>query len=165
MVTVQGKGLSRGVTAAALLALTTGGCGGDAHVYTEIPFETVGSGDFEYVSSLKFSGGQSAVGSAELLGVTLTLSRPSSVTDLTFLSTLEGQVITPTTTLTVATLDEFPRGARSLSLHLDYAGEIQPLFENSDTIRIGWTASYNPAFAAWPLDGIDVRLDVAIGSP
>lgn len=149
------------VTTAALLSLFTGGCGGDFHATAEVQLEPEPTGTLSFLANMRFSDGTS-VGSAELLALTLGVESPDSVRDLSFLRSIEAQAVTPTTTTTVATLDTFPPGERSVPMHIDYFGDLQPLFENANTIRLAWTATLDPTFT-WPDGGILVQLGVDIG--
>jgi len=62
----------------------------------------------------------------------------------------------------VAHLDSFPSGQPPVSMHIDYLGDLHPLFETSSMIRINWTGTVNPAFTAWPSGGIWLQGDVII---
>jgi hypothetical protein len=158
---------SLGATAAALLALATSGCGatlsGDQDA--KFNFQLVNhpaSNTFSAWTDIMVDGNINSVGPATLVFVKLALDTPSPVTDLSFLSTLEGQAVTATTTTTVATLTAPTRGQQSVSLHIDYFDDLHPLFESSSTIHITWTGTTNPAFTAWPADGIGLQGDVEI---
>jgi hypothetical protein len=158
---------SLGVTAAALLALATSGCGSTLSGEQEAKFSFTlinepASNTFSAWTDITVDGNINSVGPATLLAVTLALDTPSPVTDLSFLSTLEGKAVTPTATTTVATLTAPTRAQQSVSLHIDFFGDLHPLFESSSTIHITWTGTTNPAFTAWPADGIGLQGDVEI---
>jgi hypothetical protein len=158
---------SLGVTAAALLAVATSGCGSTLSGEQDAKFSFVlinepASNTFSAWTNITVDGSINSVGPATLLAVKLALDTPSPVSDLSFLSTLEGQAVTPTATTTVATLTTPTRGEQSVSLHIDYFGDLHPLFESSSTIHITWTGATNPAFTAWPADGIGLQGEVEI---
>jgi hypothetical protein len=159
--------LSLGVAASALLALATSGCGStlSGEQDAKFNFKVLGapaSNTFSAWTDITVDGNINSVGPATLLAVTLALDTPSPVTDLSFLSTLEGQAVTATTKTTVATLTTPTRGEQKVSLHIDYFGDLHPLFESTSTIHITWTGDTNPAFTAWPADGIELQGEVEI---
>jgi hypothetical protein len=160
---------SLGVTAA--LALGATGCSSviDGEHDTSITFlvePAPGGTSFNGWTDIVVDGDISSVGTTNLWGVTLSVKSPSTVTDLSFLSTLTGQAVTPTASTTVATLDSFPRNQTTVSMNVVYLGDLHPLFESSDEIRIVWTGTTNPDFTGWPTDGTgiwlqgDVRINV-----
>jgi hypothetical protein len=160
----SGRAMLRlGVAVAAVLGLSTGGCSAvesgehEQHVsFLVVPQ----GGTFSGWTDITLGEDIDQFGSAELWGVTLSVMTPPTVTDLSFFSTLTATA----KGTTVATQSEFPRGAPSVDLHLDYLGDLHPLFESQTEIRITWTGSLNPAFNAWPADnaGIWVQGEVVI---
>jgi hypothetical protein len=150
---------------AALLALSAAGCRGDDDTSFELSVQPKTDGVFSFQTDLRFSGGVDAAGSKELVAMTLAVEEPGTVTSLSFLSTVEAQAVTPTAVTTVATLDSVPPGEPSASMHIDSLGELQPLFESSNTIRLYWTVTLDPAFTAWPAGGIPLRLEIVLGAP
>ncbi len=106
-----------------------------------------------------------SVGTAVLYGVTLTVKPPSTLPDLSFLSTLTGQADNNGTLTKIVSCDSFPAGQPSVDLDIDYYGDLHPLFMNSNTIRIDWSGSTNPSFTAWPSGGIWMQGDVVINVP
>ena len=156
------------LSALALLALGATGCGSTlsgnqdttVHFLVEPDLSTQ---TFNGWTQITVDGNINSVGVANLYGVELGLETPSAtVTDLSFLSTLTGQAADGTTLTTVAHLDSFPKGEPTVSLHVDYLGDLHPLFETSSMIRIDWTGTVNPAFTAWPTGGIWLQGTVVI---
>ncbi len=152
---------------AALLALGSAGCASSlsGEQDTTIHFlvePDPGTQDFTGWTEITVDGNINSVGVANLYGVTLGLQEPSTVSDLSFLSTLVGKASTPSGLTQVTHLDAFPRGEPSVSMHIDYLGDLHPLFETSSTIRIDWSGTVNPDFTAWPAAGIWVQGDVII---
>lgn len=163
----DGAVFSLGVMASALLALATSGCGaalsGEHDTTFKFNVERDPASDaFSAWTDITVGGNINSVGPTSLWQVTLALEMPSPVSDLSFLSTLEGQAVTPTATTTVAHLKTSTRGQQSVSLWIDYLGDLHPLFENTTTIHISWTGTTNPAFTAWPAGGIGLLGDVVI---
>jgi hypothetical protein len=156
--------LSLGV--AAIVAFGATGCGAaiDGEHDTSINFlvEPQSDGSFWGWTDITVGADINSVGTANLWGVTLSVEKPATVTDLTFFSTLTGQAVTPAATTTVATLDTFPRDQTTVSMNVVYLGDLHPLFESSNEIRLVWTGTVNPAFTAWPTGGIWVQGDVRI---
>lgn len=155
------------VLSALALVLGSAGCGstlsGEQDTTVHFLVEPKSDGTFFGWTEITVDGDINSVGVANLYGVTLGLQTPTStLTDLTFLSTLTGQAVTPTTTTTVAHLDSFPPDESTVSLHIDYLGDLHPLFESSSTIRINWIGTVNPAFKAWPTGGIRLQGTVVI---
>jgi hypothetical protein len=156
---------SLGVTALlALGSLATTGCGAIAGEHDQsidfLVLPNASDHSFNGWTDITVGADVSSVGVTNLYGVTLAVKSPSTVTDLTFLSTLTGTAAgTP-----VAHLDSFPRDQTTVSMHVDYLGDLRPLFENSNTIRIVWTGQANPAFTDWPAGntGIWVEGDVFV---
>jgi hypothetical protein len=149
--------------AAALLAFSAGGCGGDRDLRSDVVWSPPTTGMVTFLADMKVPGGADSIGGDKILAATLTAEDPGA--DLSFLSTLAGEAITPTATTPVATLDASPGHVRSVPLHVDYLGDLQPLFESPDTLRIAWTATLDPAsIASWPPSGRQVRLDIVIGN-
>jgi hypothetical protein len=151
---------------AALLALGATGCSSvvDGEHDTTIHFlvEPASDGSFNGWTDITLDGDISSVGTTNLWGVTLQVEQPSTVPDLTFLSTLTGQAVTSTASTTVVTQDMFPRNQTTVSLDVDYLGDLHPLFESSNEIHLVWTGTTNPAFTAWPSGGIWVQGDIRI---
>jgi hypothetical protein len=52
-------------------------------------------------------------------------------------------------------------------MHITYLDQLKPLFESPTTIRMGWTATYDPSFTAWQsldgLSGMVVGFEIVIG--
>jgi len=157
---------SMALSALGLLALGSAGCAsvvsGNQDTTIHFLVEPKSDGSFFGWTEITVDGDINSVGVANLYGVSLGLEQPSTVSDLTFLSTLTGQAVTPTALTTVAHLDTFPRDQPTVSMHIDYLGDLHPLFESSTTIRINWTGTVNPAFTAWPTGGIWLQGDVTI---
>jgi len=146
-----------------LLALSTSGCGSTLtgeqdttiHVLAE-PTSPGGTALWRY-TDIHVAGDINSVGPATLLAVTLALDEPSPVSDLSFLSTLQAQAAgTTLATLTTPTRDE-----QSVSLHIDYFGDLHPLFESSTTIHIVWTGTLNPAVTV-PAAGVSLQGSIKI---
>ncbi len=116
------------------------------------------TGSFNGWTDITVDGDISSVGTTNLWGVTLQVEQPSTVTDLSFLSTLTGQAVTSTATTTVVTQDTFPRNTPTVSLNVKYLGDLHPLFESSDEIHLVWTGDHQPR-----LHGVAVR-DGHLGS-
>ncbi len=158
--------LSLGV--AAVLALGVTGCSAaiDGEHDTTIHFLVVPAPDtsFNGWTDITLDGDINSVGTTNLWGVTLQVEQPSAVTDLTFLSTLTGQAVVGDVSTTVVTQDSFPRGQSTVSLNVEYLGDLHPLFESSNEIHLVWTGTVNPAFTGWPAGdtGIWVQGDIRI---
>jgi hypothetical protein len=163
------RGLGRakftlGVTA---IALFTGGCASGEHdaTFHFLVLPLTGSVAFKGWTDITVGVDVSSVGTAVLYGVTLQVESPTTVADLSFLSTLTGAATDPNAAgafTTLVTLDSFPPGETSADMQIDYPGDLRPLFDSTNTIRINWTGNTNPAFTAWPAGGIWVAGDVSI---
>jgi hypothetical protein len=122
-----------------------------------------GSGSFTGWSEISIDQDVSGVNKATLLAVTLSVEKPDSVTDLTFISSLEGSVTgSDGQPMRIVSLDEFPRGEAAVSMNVLYSGDLKPLFKDPHTIRINWKGTANPAFTNWPPDGIWVNSSIKI---
>jgi hypothetical protein len=157
-----------GLVAAAAFALSTSGCAAVLSGQHDQTFHFLvvpqGNDTFWGWSEITLGADIDQFGSAELYGVTLQVSTPPTVTDMSFLSSLKAETVTPSARTTVATLNQFPRGEQTVIMHIDYLGDLHPLFETSTKVRIEFTGSINPAFKAWPPNnaGIWVQGDVTI---
>ncbi|APR84104.1 Hypothetical protein A7982_09453 [Minicystis rosea] len=89
-----------------------------------------------------------SVSSATLIGVSLTVKAPEG-RDFSFLSSLRGEAVTATSRTPVASLATVPQGESVVVMHIDYLGDLHPLFKDDHTIRIEWTGGTNPAFTDW----------------
>ncbi len=99
----------------------------------------------------------------KLYGVTLKVEKPPTITDMSFMSSLTAYAVNASGEQTqVAHVESFDRGETSVQMHVDYFGDLHPLFKDAHTIHIIWVGSANPAFTAWPSDGIWVSGDVTI---
>jgi hypothetical protein len=122
-----------------------------------------GSGSFSGWSEINIDQDVSAVDSATLLAVTLSVEKPASVTDLTFMSSLKGSVKgADGQPVLIVSLDKFPRGEAAVSMNVLYSGNLKPLFKDPHTIRINWEGAANPAYTNWPPDGIWVNSSIKI---
>ncbi len=150
--------------AAAGLALGTAGCASGEHDTTvhflvePVPGGTTWSGWTELTLGVDID----SVGTTNLWGVTLGMNAPAPVPDLTFLSSLLGQsqvgdVLTP-----IVSQDSFPAGEPSVELKLLYFGDLHPLFESPNTIRLQWSGQTNPDYKNWPAGGILMQADIVI---
>jgi hypothetical protein len=155
---------------AAILALGATGCSAaiDGEHDTTIHFlvEPAPDGTFQGWTDITLDGDINSVGTTNLWGVTLQVEQPSTVPDLTFLSTLTGQAVVGSVSTTVVTQDSFPRNDTTVSLNVKYLGDLHPLFETSNEIHLVWTGTVNPAFTQWPAGGAgiwvqgDIRINV-----
>ncbi len=124
--------------------------------------EPVPAGTFQGWTDITLSEDISSFGQAELYGVSLQVEKPPTVPDLTFMSTLTAYAVTAKGQTQMAHVEGFQRGETTVEMHIDYLGDLHPLFEDAHTIHIIWVGSANPAFTAWPTGGIWVSGDVTI---
>ena len=146
-----------GVVLTAALAVSTSGClavfGGVQN--TSIDFQVVPhNGTFWGWTEITVGGDISSVNKATLVSVTMDVEKPVGTADLSFLSTLKGEAVTAAARTTVVTLDQFPKGEQAVTMNVVFGDDLHPLFKDSRTIRIEWTGATNPAFTAWPADGM-----------
>ena len=155
---------------AAGLALFAGGCASGEHD-TSFDFKVdpfTGLTAFTGWTDITLGENVSSFGKAVLYGVNIQVEKPVNVTDLSFLSTLTGAATDPSggAATTLVTLDSFPPGATNEDMQVVYFGDLRPLFDSTNTIRINWTGDVNPSFKGWPSDGSgiwvlgDVSIDV-----
>ena len=142
-----------GVLFTAALAVSTSGClavfGGLQS--TNVDFLVVPhNGAFWGWTEITVGVDISSVNKATLVSVTMDVEKPVGTPDLSFLSTLKGEAVTPTARTTLVTLDRFPKGEQAVIMNVVYAGDLHPLFKDSQTIRIEWTGATNQAFTGWP---------------
>ena len=152
-----------GVVCAAAFALSTSGCssllsGQHQQSFHFLVEPVPGGTTFQGWTNITVGEDINNFGTAELYGVTLSVESPANVTDLSFLSTLTAQAQGQT----VATLKSVAPGSQVASMHIDYLGDLHPLFESSTEIHIVWTGTTNPAFHAWPAGGIWVAGNLTI---
>ena len=158
-----------GMALTAALAVSSSGCvavfGGLKNTSISFPIIPHG-GTFSGWTEISVGGNINSVSSATLQSVTLDVEMPAGTPDLSFLSSLTGEAVTPTGRTTVVTLDQFPKGEQAVVMHVVYTGDLHPLFKDDTTIHIDWTGTINPAFTAWPADGSgfqlggDIQIDV-----
>jgi hypothetical protein len=152
---------------AACLALAGTGCAGSVSGEHDTTFHFLvapqSDGSFWGWTEITVGGDINSVGVANLWAVRLSVEMPPEA-DLSFLSTLKGEAVTPNARTTVVTSDAstFVPGTQSTSLNVVYLGDLHPLFKDSTTIRIEWSGATNPAFTTWPSGGIWMQGDVII---
>jgi hypothetical protein len=159
-----------GVVLTAALCASTSGClavfGGLQNTTINVQYVPNSTGVFSGWTEITVGGDINSVNSATLVSVTLDASTPVGTPDLSFIGSLKGEAVTATARTTVVTLDSFPKGEQSVAMNVVYDGDLHPLFKDSQTIRIEWTGTSNPAFTAWPPGGVgfgvqgNVQIDV-----
>ncbi len=155
-----------GVAAFAAFALSTSGCAalitGDQDADASFPIKPRSDGTFWGWTEITVGADINSVGPATLTAVTIEVEQPEGYPDLNFLTSLKGETVTDTARTTVVTLDSFPKGEQAVVMNIVYQGDLHPLFKTSDTIRIEWTGTTNPAFTDWPADGFSIKANVKI---
>jgi hypothetical protein len=146
-----------GVVLTAALCASTSGClavfGGVQNTTIDFPIAPNSTGSFFGWTEITVGGDINSVNAATLISVTLQAQNPDATPDLSFMSSLKGEAVTPTARTTVVTLDRFPKGEAAVTMNVVYDGDLHPLFKDNMTIRIEWTGVSNPAFTGWPADG------------
>lgn len=164
---VYGRGASRGALflCGALLSLSSGGC---ASVVSEQEADAKflvapgADGTFFGWSEITIQEDANSVDGASLRAVTVEVLDPPSVTDMTFLSGVLGEVVTSKERVKGVQKDPMPEGERVVPLDILYGGDLRSFFEDGHTIRIEWSGSTNPSFTAWPKDGIWIRAHIIV---
>lgn len=95
--------------------------------------------------------------SATLQAVTLDVLKPEGTPDLSFLSTLTGELVLDDKRVVAVTGNSFPRGEQAVALKVKFTDDIRPFFKGGTTLRVEWNGTSNPAFTAWPAEGFSVR--------
>lgn len=104
----------------------------------------------------------SAVERATLQAVTVEVMDPPEITDLSFIQGVVGEVVTSTARTKGVEKSPMPKDERVVPLDIVYGDDLRSFFEDGHTIRIEWTGSTNPAFTAWPAEGIWIRVHIIV---
>lgn len=163
MLTAYRRGLLPFV-ATALLALGSTGCNAVLKGTHDAPFHVtvapMGGTSFFWWTKINVDGDLSSVGTTDLWAVTLAVDSPPEA-DLTFLSNIQGAAVKNGTLTPLAKADSFERGETTANMTILYFDDLHNVFDGS-TITINWTGATNPAFTAWPAEGITMSGNVTI---
>ena len=77
-----------------------------------------------------------SVSAARLLGVTLDTESPAGTPDMTYLTSLSGEVVNDPDRVLVCTVDEFPPGEQAVVADVHLEEDVLPYVKNGDTLRI-----------------------------
>ncbi|MFO0761866.1 MAG: hypothetical protein U0359_35825 [Byssovorax sp.] len=94
---------------------------------------------------------------ATLLAVTLDTIKPSTITDLSYMQSLKGELVLGSKRTLVVTGDKFPRGEQAVTLDVQYHDDLRPFFKDGKTIRIEWAGTTTPGYP-WPADGLGITI-------
>jgi hypothetical protein len=152
--------------AAAFVGLCGAGCASGQHdaTFNVLVDPPAFGGPFTTGTVITLDADISSVGSATLYGLTLSTSPPSSLPDLSFLSTLQGQAENGSMLTTLVTQDSFPVGQPSVEMTIVYFGDLRPLFQSDGSIQINWSGTTNPAYKGFPAGGGWMLGDVTINA-
>ena len=158
--------LPLGFAAAAALAVSTSGClavfGGMQSTDITFPLDRKPGGNTFFAwNEITIDQDVSSITTAKLIGVTLAIEAPEG-SDFSFLSAITGETVSPTGRTTLVHLDSIPAGESNVAMRIVFLGDLKPLFKDAHTVRIEWTGSTNPAFAAWPAGGYTIKATVQI---
>jgi hypothetical protein len=99
--------------------------------------------------------------SGTLTAVNISVEKPETYPDLTFMQDLLGEAVTPTGRTTLITGSRFVKGEKSSPMKVMYHGDLRPFFPDGHTIRIEWSGHMQPGLAV-PADGFWVKAIIKV---
>jgi hypothetical protein len=145
-------------------AVTAAGCGsvaGEQDFDASLTVTPKADGTFFWWTEVTLDQDVNSFGSAHLQFVRLDVVPPAQ--DLTFLADVKGEAVTPSQRTALVSKQGMPKDELTVILDVLYDGDIRPFFtDEGHKVRVEWTGRTNPAFNAWPKDGITVNVKVRI---
>lgn len=83
------------------------------------------------------------------------LRAPDGIPDLTFITSLLGEAVTPTERTPIVQGSEFPQNDTMAALEVLYDDDLRPFFPDGQKIRIEWSGTIDLAYP-FPAEGIKV---------
>jgi hypothetical protein len=144
----------------ALLATGCSSVAGDQEAAAKFKVLPKGDGSFFGWSEITLAQDANSVDGATIGFVRLEAKPPA--TDVTFLHSVSGEAVTSKERTLLVTKTGMPADESFALMDVVYDGDLRQFFEDGRKIRIEWTGQTNPAFTAWPADGIWVTVTVRI---
>jgi hypothetical protein len=151
------------ISALSILALAIAGCGsvvGDQDAEAKFKVAPRGDGSFFGWTEITLSQDANSVDGATIGFVRLEAEPPAK--DVTFLHSVSGEAVTSKERTLLVTKTGMPADETFALMDIVHKGDLRPFFEDGRMIRIEWTGQTNPAFTAWPADGLWVKAVVRI---
>jgi hypothetical protein len=101
------------------------------------------------------------VTSAKLLAVTFDTVEPIDTPDLSYLTSLRGEVVNGELRALFCTATSFPPEEKSVVGDVHLEQDLMPFVQGGDTIRLEWTGTVDPAYPM-PPDGMRVRARIKV---
>lgn len=151
--------------AGGLFALVSSGCAaliGEQTAETKFLVKPAGDATFWGWSEITIEEDANSVNKATLRAVTIEPMDNPDVADMTFLQNIVGEAVTSKERTKLIDQPSLPPGERLVSVKVVYNDDLRPFFEDGHTIRVEYAGQTNPAFTAWPAEGIWVRVRVHV---
>jgi hypothetical protein len=149
--------------ALSILALAIAGCGsvaGDQEAEAKFKVVPRGDGTFFGWTEITISQDANSVDKATIGFVRLEAQPPAK--DVTFLHSVTGEAVTSKERTVLVTKTGMPTDELFALMDIVHKGDLRPFFEDGHMIRIEWTGQTNPAFTAWPAEGLWVTARVRV---
>lgn len=145
-------------------AVGSAGCAaiaGEHDAETEFLIAPGGDGTFFGWSEITISQRADSVDSAVLQFVVLEVIDPPGTPDLTFISEVVGEAVTPDGRTVVVRRRGMPKNEPSVALDIEHRGDLRSFFADGHTIRIEWRGSVNQRYP-FPDGGIRIRVALRV---
>lgn len=89
------------------------------------------------------------------------LRAPDGIPDLTFITSLLGEAVTPTERTPIVSGEGFPQNDTMAALEVLYEDDLRPFFPDGQKIRIEWSGTIDLAYP-FPAEGIKVEALITV---
>jgi len=151
-----------GVAGAGTVAVGSGGCAalvGEETIHAYVVVSNGGTGTFWGWTEYHLDSPASPDDKAVLKRVLL--RAPDGTNDLTFITSLLAEAVTPEARISVAEGSDFPKDDTMAPLDVLYTDNLRPLFPDGKTIRIEWSGTIDTTYV-FPPEGIQVDALIVI---